>query len=131
MHRGKTAAALKVESTIRRSRRLVAAAQSLCSAAAETHQKTSSIIHQAFARQIKGGSTGDSREEVIIRKLANGLLPWTKARKTVWGRGEGNSCEVCEVTIAPTQVQVAAHVDGSPAIRLHSRCFDTWQRACS
>ena len=79
---------------------------------------------------LNGGSTYDSREYAVQEKLSSGLLPRTKAGKTVWGRGEGNSCEVCELTIAPQQVQVAAHFDGSSALRFHSRCFDTWQRAC-
>jgi len=53
---------------------------------------------EAFAREIKGGS--DSREQIVKRKLAGGLLPRTKVRKTVWSRGEDNSCDVCELTIA-------------------------------
>jgi hypothetical protein len=86
---------------------------------------------EEFAGEIKGGSTYESREHAMQQKLSSGLLPRTKASKTVWGRGEGNSCDVCELTIAPQQVQIAAHFDRSPALRFHSRCFDTWQRACS
>jgi len=84
---------------------------------------------EAFAREIKGGS--DSREQIVKRKLAGGLLPRTKVRKTVWSRGEDNSCDVCELTIASQQVEVEAHLDRSTALRFHTRCFDAWQRACA
>ena len=82
---------------------------------------------EAFAREIKGGS--DSREQIVTRKLAGGLLPRTKVRKTVWARGEGNSCGVCELTITRQDVGIEAHFDGSPTLRFHARCFDAWQRA--
>ena len=84
---------------------------------------------EAFAHEIKGGS--DSREQIVKRKLAGGLLPRTKVRKTVWSRGEDNSCDVCELTIASQQVEVEAHLDSSTALRFHTRCFDAWQRACA
>jgi len=84
----------------------------------------------ASSREIKGGSTDGSRQQIVKRKLAGGLLPRTKVRKTVWGRGDDNSCGVCELTIAQQDVGIEAHFDGSPTLRFHARCFDAWQRAC-
>jgi hypothetical protein len=87
---------------------------------------------QPFTRGINGGSSNESREQIVKRKLAGGLLPRTKARKTVWGRGEGNSCEVCELTIARQDVGIEARLDDSPVtLKFHARCFDAWQRACA
>jgi hypothetical protein len=113
----------------RRSRQLVVVAHTLRATAAEARATNNRLRRERRALHISGGSTDGSHEQVILQRLANGLLPWTKARKTVWGRGEGNRCAVCEQAISPREAEVMAHFEGAPAFTFHARCFDAWRRA--
>jgi hypothetical protein len=113
------------------SRRLVAVARRLCTVAAGTCKETGRVLHLTYVRRIRGGGTDPVSEQALKDSLARGLLPRVRARKTWYGKGEGNMCVACGLVIGTQDIEVEADFDDVPTLRFHSFCFDAWQRACA
>ena len=78
--------------------------------------------------------TADSEDLLLKRALAAldaRQLPHALDPRCWGGHGIGLACNLCGLPISSEEVEIeAAVIADGPVVRLHSRCYAQWQRAC-
>jgi hypothetical protein len=70
--------------------------------------------------------TLDELRTVVRDRIERGVLPREKCQVTWFGRGSGQRCAVCDLVIAPADIECECEHPRGEIIRFHQTCFAVW-----
>ena len=84
-------------------------------------------VSQQFHRALEVSEQQDAPVQMILDKLASGLLPRQDASKTFGGYGTGAPCAGCDLAIRPIEVEYELVFADGRAYAFHIACATLWR----
>jgi hypothetical protein len=62
----------------------------------------------------------------VRSKIAAGILPTEKPDKMWAGKGTGQACDACGLTVTSDDIEHETDLPGGRTLRFHQSCFTVW-----